>query len=592
MTLHQKQDDRPRITSFFKSKLRSLYSLDKFSLILIIVSSVLLTVFIIAPIVTVILNAFEEPNGGIGFQNFINFWATPSFRRGLQNSLICAFLTLGTTSIIGIPVAYVMTRYEFPLKRLFNLLTILPLMVPPFVGALALTNMLGRNGAITNFLQSAFNLPLEGGLLLPNIAGIVFIQTFHLWPLIYLNTSASLSKIDPTLEESARNLGASGFKLFRRITLPLALPGFAAGALLVFLWSLADIGTPIMTNFTEYSVFQAYKELTIQEGYKAMASVISIVITAISAVALLIVNRYVGLKEYATTRAGAAPRAIQKQAGNNASLVIVLCLSLLVIVSVIPHLGTIVMAFTLDPAYGEWLPRGVTLEFLTQTFGDPTSSLAVANSLIYSFLASFIDIFLGAMIAYLVIRKNFLGKSFLDFISMMPFAIPGVVMGLGYIYLFSRPIIGNFRLTSIWYILVISYAMRRLPYSVRSSNAVLRQVHESLEEAARNMGASRLKTLTMITIPLIMPGLIAGAILTFINSFTEVSTSLLLKPLIGPLGFYARPLTLQILLEAKGGPTAIKMAACLGLVQIIVTSVGLYITNKLLGGKAGLAFGG
>jgi iron(III) transport system permease protein len=196
------------------------------------------------------------------------------------------------------------------------------------------------------------------------------------------------------------------------------------------------------------------------------------------------------------------------------------------------------------------------------------------------------------MIAYLLVRKNFLGKSFLDFISMMPFAVPGVVMGLGYIYLFSRPIIGNFRLTSIWYILVISYSMRRLPYSVRSSNAVLRQVHESLEEAAQNMGASRFKTLTLITIPLIMPGLIAGAILTFINSFTEVSTSLLLKPLIGPLGFYARPLTLQILLEAKGGPTAIKIAACLGLVQIIVTSVGLYITNKLLGGKAGLAFGG
>ncbi|UCH37032.1 MAG: iron ABC transporter permease [Candidatus Bathyarchaeota archaeon] len=555
-------------------------------------STALLTIFIIAPIATVVFNAFEEPNGTIGFQNFINFWATPSFRRGLQNSVICAFLTLGTTSVIGIPVAYVMTRYDFPAKRLFNLLTILPLMVPPFVGALALTNMLGRNGAITNFLQSSLNLPLEGGLLLPNIAGIVFIQTFHLWPLIYLNTSASLSKIDPTLEESARNLGASGFTLFRKITLPLSLPGFAAGALLVFLWSLADIGTPIMTNFTEYSVFQAYKELTIQEGYKAMASVIAIVITAISALALLTVNRYVGLKEYATTRAGAAPRAIQKSAGKKASVLILISLSLLVVISIIPHLGTVVMAFTLGPAYGEWLPRGVTLEFLTQTFGDPTSSLAVANSLIYSFLASFVDIFLGAMIAYLLVRKNFLGKSFLDFISMMPFAIPGVVMGLGYIYLFSRPIIGNFRLTSIWYILVISYSMRRLPYSVRSSTAVLRQVHESLEESARNMGASRLKTLTLITIPLIMPGLIAGAILTFINSFTEVSTSLLLKPLIGPLGFYARPLTLQILLEAKGGPTAIKIAACLGLVQIIVTSVGLYLTNKLLGGKAGLAFGG
>jgi iron(III) transport system permease protein len=592
MTVYQKEDFKARISSFIISKLTLLRSLDRFSLVMVIVLTVLLTIFIIAPIATVVFNAFEEPNGTIGFQNFINFWATPSFRRGLQNSIICAFLTLGTTSVIGIPVAYVMTRYDFPAKRLFNLLTIIPLMVPPFVGALALTGLLGRNGGITNFLQSTLNISLEGGLLLPNIAGIVFIQTFHLWPLIYLNTSASLSKIDPTLEESARNLGATGFRLFRKITLPLALPGFVAGALLVFLWSLADIGTPIMTNFTEYSVFQAYKELTIQEGYKAMASVISIVITVISALALLTVNRYVGLKEYATTRAGAAPRAIQKRAGKKGSIVILISLSLLVIISIIPHLGTIMMAFTLNPAYGEWLPRGVTLEFLAQTFGDPTSSLAVANSLIYSFLASFFDIFLGLMIAYLLVRKKFLGKSLLDFISMMPFAIPGVVMGLGYIYLFSRPIIGNFRLTSIWYILVISYSMRRLPYSVRSSHAVLRQVHESLEEAARNMGASRRKTLTMITIPLIMPGLIAGAILTFINSFTEVSTSLLLKPLIGPLGFYARPLTLQILLEAKGGPSAIKIAACLGLVQIIVTSIGLYITNKLLGGKAGLAFGG
>ncbi|MGD8566378.1 MAG: ABC transporter permease subunit, partial [Candidatus Bathyarchaeota archaeon] len=180
----------------------------------------------------------------------------------------------------------------------------------------------------------------------------------------------------------------------------------------------------------------------------------------------------------------------------------------------------------------------------------------------------------------------------LDIISMIPFAIPGIVIGIGYIYTFSVPIIGNFRLTSIWYILVISYAMRRLPYSVRSSHAVLQQVHETLEEAATNLGASRIKTLTSITIPLIMPGLVAGAILTFINCFTEVSTSLMLQPLIGPFGFYARPLTLHILLQSKGGPTAFGVAAFLGFIQIVATSIGLYLTNRLLGGKAGLAFGG
>ena len=579
------------------SKLKALRHVDRLSLALITVSVALLSVFILLPILTVVYNAFKEPDGGIGVQNFVNFWATPSYRRGLQNSIICAFLTLATTSAIGIPVAYIMTRYDFSGKKVFTLLTTLPLMVPPFVGALALTGVLGRNGTLTNFLQYLFkslglNIPLEGGLIGPNIFSIVFIQTFHLWPLIYLNTSASLSKIDPTLEESARNLGASGLKLFRRITLPLALPGYAAGALLVFLWGLSDLGTPIMVNFAEYSVFQAFKELTIQGGYKQIASVASIVLTSMSALALVLVNRYVGLKEYAVVRAGAAPRAIQRRAGKRSSAAILVFLSLLVIVSVIPHIGTMMMAFTIRPAYGEWMPKGVTTDYMAKALSDPSSSLAVANSLVYSLLASFSDIFLGAAIAYLLVRKEFPGKSLLDIISMMPFAVPGIVIGLGYIYLFSRPVIGNFRLTSIWYILVISYAMRRLPYSVRSSHAVLQQIHESLEEAATNLGASRFKTLTSITIPLIMPGLIAGAILTFINCFTEVSTSLLLQPLIGPFGIYARPLTLQILLESKGGPTATRVASCLGFIQIIATSVGLYFTNKLLGGKAGLAFGG
>jgi iron(III) transport system permease protein len=545
----------------------------------------------------VVLNAFIEPNGEIGLQNFVNLYATPSLRRGLINSIITASLTLVATSAIGIPVAYVMTRYVFRGKKIFTLLTILPLMIPPFVGALALVGMMGRNGIITNFLQDllmwlGLNISLEGGLILPNIPGIVFIQTFHLWPLIYLNTSASLSKIDPTLEESARNLGSSGFTLFRRITLPLALPGFAAGALLVFLWSISDLGTPIMLNFTEYSVFQAFNELTIQGGYREMASVISIVLTAISALVLLLVNKYVGLKEYATIRAGAAPKSIQKKISSKLSLIVVFFLSVLIIFSIIPHLGTVVMAFTERPHYGEWIPQGVTLEYMITALVDPRSSLSIVNSMVYSMLASFAGIFLGASIAYLLVRKKFPGKSILDMISTMPFAIPGIVIGLGFIYMFSQPIIGNFRLTSIWYILVIAYSMRRLPYTVRSSHAVLKQVHTSLEEAAINLGASKIKTFTSITLPLIMPGLVAGAVLIFITSFTEVSTSLILQPLIGPFGPYARPLTLQILLLAKGGPAAIRVASCLGFIQIIVTSIGLYITNKLLGGKAGLAFGG
>ena len=311
-------EKQEKLKNWLLIRLKNLKSIDKFSLSLIVIALFLLSVFVLLPVISVVFNAFIEPNGNIGLQNFVNLIATPSYRRGLINSIITASLTLITTSFIGIPVAYVMTRFVFTGKKLFTLLTILPLMIPPFVGALALVGMLGRNGIITNFLQDFFiwvglNISLENGLILPNIAGIVFIQTFHLWPLIYLNTSASLSKIDPTLEESARNLGSSGFTLFRRITLPLALPGFAAGALLVFLWSISDLGTPIMLNFNDYSVFQAFNELNIQGGYRQMSSVISIVLTAISALVLLFVNKFVGLKEYATVRAGAAPKSIQKK---------------------------------------------------------------------------------------------------------------------------------------------------------------------------------------------------------------------------------------------------------------------------------------
>lgn len=585
------------LKNWFLIRLKNLKSIDKFSLSLLLIAILLLSIFVLLPVISVVFNAFIEPSGNIGFQNFINLIATPSYRRGLINSVITASLTLITTSVIGIPVAYVMTRFIFRGKKLFTLLTILPLMIPPFVGALALVGMMGRNGIITNFLQDFFivigsNISLEEGLILPNIAGIVFIQTFHLWPLIYLNTSASLSKIDPTLEESARNLGSSGFTLFRRITLPLALPGFAAGALLVFLWSISDLGTPIMLSFTEYSVFQAFNELNIIDGYREMSSVISIVLTAISALVLLFVNKFVGLKEYATVRAGAAPKSIQKKISQKMSILVVLLLSILVIVSIIPHLGTVVLSFTERPLYGEWIPQGFTFNYMIEALVDSNTSLSILNSMVYSLLASFGGIFLGASIAYLLVRKKFPGKSILDIISTMPFAIPGIVIGLGFLYMFSDPIIGNFRLTSFWYILVIAYSMRRLPYTVRSSHAVLKQVHVSLEEAATNLGASRIKTFTSITLPLIMPGLVAGAVMIFITSFTEVSTSLILQPIIGPFGIYARPLTLQILLLAKGGPAALKVASCLGFIQIIVTSIGLYITNKLLGGKAGLAFGG
>jgi iron(III) transport system permease protein len=460
-----------------------------------------------------------------------------------------------------------------------------------------MTIILGRNGILTNFLRWLFlslfqyDIGITSGLLPNNVYGIIFVQTTHLWPLIYLNTSAALSKIDPTLEESAKNLGASSFRLFSKITFPLSLPGYAAGALLVFLWSISDLGTPIMLAVHDYAPFQAFTQMREIGGDVEIANVISVVITAISMISLYAVTRLVGLKEYATVRAGAEPRRIVRKAGKLATIGIVVGLSVLIGMSILPHLGTVLLAFTERPAYGDWIPKSVTLEYMLEVLGQESTAFSVLNSLYYALLSAFIDIFLGAAIAYLLVRKNFIGKSVLDMISMLPFAIPGVVLGLGYIRLFSRPVFGTFRLTSIWFILVISYSMRRLPYAVRASHAVLQQVHTTLEEAAQNLGASKLTTLSRIVIPLMMPGLIAGGIMSFTSAFTEVSTSLLLQPIIGPFGLHAKPITLTIYFAALRGASAMGIAGCLGFIQIIATSCGLFLTNKLLGGKAGLAFG-
>ena len=554
-----------------------------FAIILFVISFGLLFVFVILPILNVFIGAFWSKNQW-SFGNFFSYWKISSNRKGLSNSLLAGLFTTILSSLIGVPIAYLMTRYRFTGRRGFQILLTLPLVLPPFIGAFAMLVMLGRNGIVTNFLRITLNLALSEGFIQPNLQGLVLVQATHLWPLIYLNTSAALSKIDPSLEESARNLGASGIDLFRRITFPLALPGFVAGALLVFVWSISDIGTPIMLNFPNYAPAQAFWELVRIDGIVEFSYVICFILTLISAVSLVVINRFVGLKAYATARIGAAPRVLIKHVKGKIVPAIWFVLLFILGFSIIPHIGTTIIAFTVLPGYGQWIPKGITLDGWRTVIAREETSFFIINSVIYASLAALIDIVLGALIGYLLARKNFPGKSVLDIVSMMPLAIPGVVIGLGYLRFFSAPLFGStFRLSSIWFILVISYSMRRLPYAVRSSHAVLQQIHVSLEEASLNLGASRIKTFLKITLPLMTAGLVAGGTMAFITAFTEVSTSLMIQPLYGPFGVHARPITLGIYFEILRGAGGYAPAGCLGMIQIVVAILGFYITNRVLG---------
>jgi iron(III) transport system permease protein len=563
--------------------------IDWFSSIGYVFSLTSLIIFILTPIFFVFIGVFQGEMGW-GLENFYNWWAIPSMRKGLFNALSAGFLTTIFTSIIGIPVAYIMTRYRFPGYNLLTVLLTLPLIMPPFIGAFSLVVMLGNNGIITNLLKDLFGMSLSKGFINPSLLSVVIVQTTHLWPLIYINTSSSLRKIDQSLEESARNLGASGFNLFYRITLPLAIPGYIAGAFLTFIWSLSDIGSPIMLSFTKYAPSQAFWELVRVEGIIEHASVICAILTLISISLLILVNRFVSLKEYATARVGSTMKLLEPSRWLRVTIYIFFIF--IVGLSILPHIGTFIIAFTELPKYGSWILRGFNLEGWATIISRTETQHLIINSLLYASLAGIIDIILGAIIGYILVRKNYFGKAILDIISIMPLAVPGVVIALGYIFLFSSRLPGTtFRLSSYWLILVIAYSMRRIPYSVRSSHAALQQVHISLEEAAENLGANRFHTMLKVTLPLISTGLLAGGTMSFITAFTEVSTSLMIQPLNGPFGIHARPITLGIYSEIQRGAGGYAAAGALGVIQIVTATICFYLVNRFVGEDEGVSIG-
>lgn len=242
------------------------------------------------------------------------------------------------------------------------------------------------------------------------------------------------------------------------------------------------------------------------------------------------------------------------------------------------------MAFTELPRYGSWVLQGLNLEGWTTILSRSETQHLVINSVIYASLAGVIDVVLGAVIGYLLVRKRYVGRSLLDVMSMLPLAVPGVVIALGYLFIFSTRLPGtNFRLSSLWFILVIAYSMRRLPYSVRSSHAALQQIHISLEEAAQNLGASRMWTLVKVTVPLMSAGIFAGGTMSFLTAFTEVSTSLMIQPLYGPLGTHARPITLGIYTEIQRGAGGYAAAGALGVIQILVAALCFYLVYRVAG---------
>lgn len=560
----------------FKTKLKEL-DLSQSFIFLILLS--LLFIFILYPLIRVLYVAFTEGDY-LTLSHFINFFERALFKESFLNSLIAGLMAVIFGSLISLPLAFFIIKYDFKGRTVIQTLGILPLVMPPFVGAVAIQLILGRSGVINLLLLKWFNtsIPFMEGL-----RGVIIVQTLHYFPFIFLNASASLANVDPSLEEMAQNMGAHGLRLFRRVTLPLMMPGYVAGILLVFIRVIDDLGTPLMLNYTKMLAPQAYLRVTTIGVEDKAGYVICVIMVVLSLLSLWTTMKFLSLSEYAMVQRGGTGTPISKKIGGW-KLFFVLVFSFFILgISLIPHLGIFILSFAKVWSFSI-LPKSYTLSHYVEIFFRTPHF--VKNTLLYCLLAAGIDIVLGSVIAFLLIRGRVFGKGILDAVATMPLAIPGVVLATGYLRVFHGSNLPFFHqpLTSLWIILVIAYSARRLPYTLRSCYASIQQIHISLEEAALNLGANRKRTFFKITFPLMSGGLIAGGLLAFITSSVELASTIMLVPRMefGPLSY-----GIYIYMQSAVGRGP---GAALGVVAILLVAIGTYLVNKVFAGKGGTAF--
>lgn len=559
-------------------------SIDRGSLIVSLTMYGILALLVIIPVASVLYESVTW-EGKLTLDHYRRFLDNSYLRECLVNSLWLAASCAVLSSMIGVPMAYFLGRFDLPARRLLTNLATLPLIMPPFVGALSFKFLLGRHGTFNLLLMDYLGMR-EPVNFIYGLHGVVLITSLHLYPLVMLNVMTSLSKIDPALEEAAANMGAKSFRVFRTVTFPLMMPGLAAGALLVFVWAFTDLGTPMIIGSPAFNLLAPQAFFAIRELYEdvvRLGLVMCVIMVSLSLLALAGMRKYVGLRQYAVAT-GVAREAGVRKAGPTVSLAALAFCVTVVLVSLFPHAGVFIGAFGKVWSFTA-LPQSYTLDNFRHVLIDAPAYLN--NSLRYSSLATIFGMVLGAILAYILARKTFPGKDLLDGMAMLPFALPGIVLATGYLRAFRYPIpLLNFDLLSTWIVIALALTVRKLPYTLRTSYATLQQIHVSLEEASMNLGATRLKTFLKITLPLMSMGLLAGGTLGFVSSITELSCSWLLS--LPGMGW--EPMTVGIMVYSQTG--IFGQGAAMGAILIAIVGIGIAITNKLVGARIGAAFGG
>lgn len=597
----------------------SMFKLDRIIIAFLVIGGAMLIVFLVVPVLIMLWNAFITPPGTPFYENFLRIFTGRAYvkldtfgdsiwswqNRGelrvlvidgvdygiLLNSLINSVIVTSVATILGTLVAFILAKYDFPGRTFIRLLAIVPLFVTPFINSYVIKLLFGTTGPLSWITMHLFDFAIE----IKDLAGVTIAQIMAFYPIVYLNAYSAFINIDPSMEEQAENLGSRGLKLFTTVTLPLALPGIAAGSIIVFIFSLEDLGAPIVFQERRLMSYQIYSSFTSQTGIVSPEiAALGFVMLFLAVASFLVIRNYVSMRSYAMISRGGRWHKRERRLGPKGLLAVYLILLPLIIWTAMPQIGVILLAFNVMPPTEFAINlHNASPKYFLELFTNPNIFMYIRNTVTYALTAVAIAVTLSIMIGYAVSRAKirFITPA-LDALATIPIAIPGLVVALGYFFFFSDffrntvvdPTTGP-TIFQAWIVLIIAYSIRKLPFVVRSVFAGFQQVHEGLEEAALNLGATRRKTIFSIVLPLIISYIISGAVIGFIYISTEVSTSVTigsLRPDQAPMTFYMKNIYI-------GGQLAgIQYVAAMGVLLILFQLLAIFIV--IIGLKQSYAF--
>ena len=526
-----------------------------------IVILLLYALFLLYPLSLLLKMAFSD---GVHFtlENFAKFFSRKYYSITLLNSFKVSIAATIASVVVGVVLGYFMSVFKVRGAKLLRMCIVMATMSAPFVGAYAWIMLLGRNGVITNFLSGLF------GITMPDIYGfngIMLVFVTQLFPLVFLYVQGAMSKMDASLMEASENLGCTGFKRFFTVVLPLISPTVLAGALLVFVRAMSDFGTPMLIGegyrtFTVILYNEFVGEVSQNKGFASAIAIIAILITMV----VYFSQNFVAKKQAFSMNA--LHRIEKKQLHGFSNFIVHFITYVVVGISILPQLYVVYTSFL--KTSGQIYVAGYSL----QSYHDMFSRLgrSIQNTIVIPAVSLLIVVFLAVLIAYVAVRRRNVLSGAVDVISMIPYVIPGTVIGIAMISAFNRePLV----LTGGMLIMVVALVVRRLPYTIRSSVAILQQIPLYVEEAALSLGSSKPKAFFTVTLPMMSSGVLSGAILSWVTLISELSTAILLYT------GKTQTLTVAIYTQIVRGNYGI--ASAMATVLTVMTLLSLLIFNKI-----------